>query len=186
MSEVLKFKNRDEFRSWLSDHAQSKEGVWLLFGKGNGPKTILANEALEEALCYGWIDGLMKRIDDTSYKKYFAQRRTNSKWSDKNKAIVAKLEKEGRLTELGKDKITEAKNNGQWDAINPLNMTEEHITIIAELLKDADPAYRNYMAMSASVQKTYARAYYDAKTETGRTKRLAWMIDRLNKNLKPM
>ena len=61
------------------------EGVWLLIGKAGGPKTIKAHEALEEALCFGWIDGVMQKIDDKTYKKYFARRRKNSKWSEKTK-----------------------------------------------------------------------------------------------------
>ena len=58
MSEVLLFPDRKEFRKWLHDHGQSSPGVWLLFGKAGGPKTVRAGEALEEALCFGWIDGL--------------------------------------------------------------------------------------------------------------------------------
>ena len=91
MGEILKFSNREGFRNWLSDHCVSSEGVWLLFGKAGGPKTIKAGEALEEALCFGWIDGQMKRIDETSYKKYFSSRRKNSKWSEKNKVLAEKL-----------------------------------------------------------------------------------------------
>ena len=64
MSDIMKFVDREEFRKWLSEHCLSNDGVWLLFGKAGGPKTIKAGEALEEALCFGWIDGQMKRIDD--------------------------------------------------------------------------------------------------------------------------
>ena len=64
MNEVLTFASREEFREWLSRNCLSEEGVWLLFGKVGGPKTIKAGEALEEALCFGWIDGQMKSIDE--------------------------------------------------------------------------------------------------------------------------
>lgn len=74
MDEILTFSSRAEFRSWLEEYGTSKHGVWLLFGKKNGPKTLSSKEALEEALCFGWIDGVMQRIDDTSYKKYFSIR----------------------------------------------------------------------------------------------------------------
>lgn len=57
MSDILQFADREEFREWLSGHCLSKDGVWLLFGKAGGPRTIKAGEALEEALCFGWIDG---------------------------------------------------------------------------------------------------------------------------------
>ena len=87
MSEILEFANREEFRKWLCDNCMSKDGVWLLFGKAGGRKTIKADEALEEALCFGWIDGLMQSIDDKYYKKYFSMRRENSKWSERSREV---------------------------------------------------------------------------------------------------
>ncbi len=95
MNEIMQFSNRGEFRKWLYDNCLSSAGFWLLFGKKGGPKTIKASEALEEALCFGWIDGQMESIDDKSYRKYFSLRRSNSKWSDKNKALGEKLESPG-------------------------------------------------------------------------------------------
>ena len=92
MGDSMEFASREAFRSWLSEHGQSSAGVWLLFGKAGGPKTLKAGEALEEALCFGWIDGQMQRIDEKSYRKYFSQRRDRSKWSEKNKALVQVLE----------------------------------------------------------------------------------------------
>jgi uncharacterized protein YdeI (YjbR/CyaY-like superfamily) len=164
----------------------ANEGVWLLFGKSGGPKTVKANEALEEALCFGWIDGQMKSIDDKAYIKYFSPRRKNSNWSSKNKAAVEQLEKQGLMTDYGRAKIAEAQNNGQWDAQKTAEVTDEQMTLLSELLKTYEPAYTNYQAMSPSVKKTYTRAYFDAKTDSGREKRLTWMVERLNQNLKPM
>lgn len=187
MSEILKFSNREEFREWLHENCLSSAVVWLLFGKTGGPKTIKAGEALEEALCFGWIDGQMEKIDDKSYKKYFSLRRDNSKWSEKNKALAKSLEERGLMTDFGRKKIDEAKKNGQWDAKNPLAIiTEEQIACLSVLLEEYEPAYTNFQAMSPSVKKTYTRAYLDAKTDAGREKRIAWMVDRLNKNVKPM
>lgn len=186
MSEMLKFSSSGDFRKWLQENCMSEDGVWLLFGKAGGPKTVKAGEALEEALCFGWIDGQMQSIDDKTYRKYFSLRRENSKWSEKNKALVEKLEKQGRMTDYGRKKIEEAKKNGQWTAPKAAPITEEQILSVTELLKEYEPAYTNFLSMSPSVQKTYTRAYLDAKTEAGREKRLSWMVDRLNKNLKPM
>lgn len=186
MSEPLKFADREEFRTWLSAHCLSHDGVWLLFGKAGGPRTIKAGEALEEALCFGWIDGQMRSIDDKTYQKYFSMRREKSKWSEKNKALVKKLEEQGLMTDYGRKKIEEARENGQWDAPKPAAITEEQIACVSALLEAYEPAFTNFQAMSLSVKKTYTRAYYDAKTEAGRQKRLAWMVERLNKNLKPM
>lgn len=185
-SKLMEFSDREHFRKWLNDHCNSNEGIWLLFGKAGGPKTIKASEALEEALCFGWIDGQMQSIDEKSYKKYFSLRRENSKWSEKNKALAEKLEANGSMTNYGRRKMEEAKENGQWDAPKSPAITEEQIQSLADLLKEYEPAYTNFISMSFSVKKTYTKAYLDAKTDAGRTKRLSWMIERLNQNLKPM
>lgn len=186
MSEIMEFADREEFRKWLYDNHRSNDGVWLLFGKAGGPKTIKAGEALEEALCFGWIDGQMQSIDDKTYKKYFSQRREKSKWSEKNKELAQSLEERGLMTDFGRKKIEEAKQNGQWDAPKAPTVTEEQIRLLSEILEKYEPAFTNFKAMSLSVKKTYTRAYFDAKTDAGREKRIAWMVDRLNKNLKPM
>ena len=187
MNDIMQFSNREDFRKWLNDHCQSSDGIWLLFGKSGGPKTLKAGEALEEALCFGWIDGQMQSIDDKTYQKYFSMRREKSKWSEKNKALVKTLEEKGLMTDFGRMKIEEAKKNGQWDAVNPLAViTEEQIARLSAILESYEPAYTNFQAMPLSVKKTYTRAFLDAKTDAGREKRIAWMVDRLNKNLKPM
>lgn len=186
MGDILEFADREDFRNWLSAHCLAEEGVWLLFGKAGGPETIRAGEALEEALCFGWIDGQMRSIDERTYQKYFSPRRGGSKWSAKNKALAQSLEERGLMTEYGRAKIQEAKGNGQWDAPGPMPVTEEQIACVAALLEEYEPAWTNFQAMPLSVKKTYTRAYFDARTDAGRERRIAWMADRLNKNLKPM
>lgn len=186
MSDILEFANREEFRKWLQAHCLSSAGVWLLFGKAGGPKTIKAGEALEEALCFGWIDGQMQTVDDKTYKKYFAMRREKSKWSEKNKALAQHLEERGLMTDWGRKKIEEAKENGQWNGPDLMAITEKQIAQLSALLEEYEPAYTNFQAMPPSIKKTYTRAYFDAKTEAGREKRIVWLVDRLNKNLKPM
>lgn len=186
MSDIMEFADRAAFREWLTQHCTSSAGVWLLFGKAGGPKTIKAGEALEEALCFGWIDGQMQSIDDKTYQKYFSMRREKSKWSEKNKALVKSLEERGLMTDFGRKKIEEAKQNGQWDAPKAMAVTGEQIAMLLSLLQGYEPACTNFQAMSPSVKKTYTRAYFDAKTDAGRKKRIAWIVDRLNQNLKPM
>lgn len=186
MSDIMEFSDREEFRKWLYENCLSSAGIWLLFGKAGGPKTVKAEEALEEALCFGWIDGQMQSIDDKTYKKYFSMRREKSKWSEKNKALVKSLEERGLMTDFGRKKIEDAQKNGQWYAPKPMAVTEEQIACLSVLLKGYELAYTNFQAMPLSVKKTYTRAYFDAKTDAGREKRIAWMVDRLNKNLKPM
>lgn len=186
MRETLEFSSRAAFREWLHENGAGSQGVWLLFGKKGGPATLTAAEALEEALCYGWIDGQMQSLDSTKYKKYFARRTAGSKWSDKNKALAQKLEEQGIMTDYGRVEIEKARKNGQWDAPKSPAITDGQIAALSALLEEHEPAYANFSAMPPSVKKTYTRAYFDAKTEAGRNSRLSWMIDRLNKNLKPM
>lgn len=186
MKTEMKFVNREEFREWLCENCLLDEGIWLIFEKGKEAKTLSAQEALEEALCFGWIDGQMKKIDDCSYRKYFSKRRKNSKWSSKNKDLVKALEEKGLMSDFGRKKIEEAKANGQWDAPKQSSVTKEQIEQLTLILKEYETAFINFQAMSDSVKKTYTKAFFDAKTEAGKIKRIAWIVDRLNQNLKPM
>jgi uncharacterized protein YdeI (YjbR/CyaY-like superfamily) len=183
--EPLLFINQTAFRAWLMVHAKTHEGIWLVFGKANGPQTLSPDEALHEALCFGWIDGMIKKIDDVTYMKYFAKRRKGSVWSARNKGFVDMLEKQGKMTDLGKEQIMHAKQNGEWD--NPLEpITHEHVMMLIDALGDAEPAKTNLLAMSFSIQKTYAGYYLSAKQESTKIKRIQSIISRLNQNLRPM
>ena len=80
MNDHMRFGSANEFREWLESNHTTSDGIWVLFSKTADIKTVRAGEALEEALCFGWIDGLIKKIDETAYIKYFARRRKKSKW----------------------------------------------------------------------------------------------------------
>ena len=90
------------------------------------------------------------------------------------------------MTDFGREKIAKAKENGQWDAPDLMKLTEDQVGTVAGLLEGHEPAATHFRAMSLSVKKTYTRAYLDAKTDDGREKRFAWMVDRLDRGLKPM
>ena len=100
--------------------------------------------------------------------------------------MAERLEKLGLMTDYGRKKIEEAKKNGQWNAPKVPAVTGEQIDFLSAQLQGFEPAYTNFLSMPLSVKKTYTRAYFDAKTDAGREKRILWMVDRLNKNLKPM
>ncbi len=102
MPEQLVFKNRNAFRIWLLKNHSRREGLWLVFGKNNAIETLTPEEALEEALCFGWIDGLVKRVDETQYVKFFSPRRAKSNWSEKNKKTAERLIRRGRMTSSGR------------------------------------------------------------------------------------
>jgi uncharacterized protein YdeI (YjbR/CyaY-like superfamily) len=124
MNRIL-FKNRAEFRKWLTTNALANEGIWLIFGKNSNVKTIKASEALEEALCLGWIDGQIQSVDENTFIKYFKQRNTASNWSDKNKGLVKKLESQGLMTDFGRTKIKIAQQNGRWTSTKSGPLTDE-------------------------------------------------------------
>lgn len=181
------FKNRSEFREWLTKNALSDEGVWLIFGKKDTPETLKASEALEEALCFGWIDGQMQSVDEKSYLKYFKQRSKTSNWSEKNRNLVEKLEAQGLMTDFGRVKIEIAKQNGRWNPPKSEPLTDEQMQQFDDMLKPHENAYDNFIKMSRSARKAYAASYFfGAKTEIGKQKRFSIIIERLNLNLNPM
>lgn len=182
----LIFETRGLFRQWLEKEGTANDGVWLMFAKTDTLKTLSAQEALEEALCFGWIDGQMQSIDSDRYKKYFAPRRAKSNWSEKNKELTQHLIERGLMTQPGLDAISCAKQNGLWENSKRNSVSEEQIQMFKQLIQPHEPAYTNLLAMPASVQRTYTLFYLDAKSDKTRQARLEKIIDRLNKNLKPM
>jgi len=182
----LLFAARGDFRAWLGENAETSDGVWLVFGKTKAVVTLTANDALEEALCFGWIDGQMKSIDSTKYLKYFARRRTKSHWSDKNKKIVEILREKKLMTELGEKAIETAIKNGTWDAPKDSPITDEQVAAFTEKLVGISPAYENFIKMPRSVRFAYTGRYFSFKSEDTRQRDFEKIVDRLNKNLKPM
>jgi len=179
------FKNREEFRNWLNIHRLQKEGIWLIFGKKNGPSTLSPEEALEEALCFGWIDGQIKSIDAFTYIKYFKRRLEKSNWSQRNRDLVEKLIQEGKMTYTGLQAIENAKRGGTW-IIQYEKIENMEVEAFLDMLEDYPIAYENFSKMSASVQRTYTGFYLSAKREDTRIKRFQDLVNRLEKNLKPM
>lgn len=186
MSKILTFTDRQAFREWLGRYGTESDGIWLLFGKKGKFVTLSANDALEEALCHGWIDGKVQSIDDNSYRKYFARRLPKSKWSVKNKKLAQALMGKGLVTKQGLEAIDRARKNGSWDNAKPVPVTDEQIEMFKEIIQTNEPAFTNLLAMSQSIQRTYTAYYLDARSDKTRQTRLEKIIDRLNRNLKPM
>ena len=186
MDEQLLFTGREEFRKWLSENHNVSKGIWLIFGKGGKLRTVKQDEALEEALCFGWIDGQYNSIDETRYLKKFTPRSKGSKWSEKNRDIAGKLIESGKMTEYGIMAIEQAKTSGIWDAPGAEPVTDDQIEMLTGNLKGNEPAFSNFIKMPKSMKKGYTRMYLDAKKEETRIKRLAKIIERLNENKKPM
>lgn len=186
MDKILTFTDRYAFREWLSKYGTESDGVWLLFSKKGEIITLSAGDALEEALCYGWIDGQIKSLDENTYKKYFARRVAKSKWSVKNKKLAQTLMEKGLMAQQGLEAIECAKKSGLWDNAKCTLIDDEQIQMFKEIIQPYEPAYTNLVTMSHSLQRTYTGFYLDAKSDKGRQTRLEKIIDRLNQNLKPM
>jgi len=114
--QILSFVTQDHFESWMEENNTLTEGIWVRFYKKDSvTRSINYDEALDIALCYGWIDGLVKKFDELSYIRKFTPRRSKSMWSNRNKEHVSRLEKENRMKPSGIREVEKAKNDGRWE-----------------------------------------------------------------------
>lgn len=114
--ETFYARTRQEWRAWLEEHGQSKEEVCLIiYHKKSDMESVYHEEAVEEALCFGWIDSLRNSRDDVSFYQRFSPRRPNSNWSKISRERAEKMENEGKMTEHGREMIELARQNGNWE-----------------------------------------------------------------------
>lgn len=178
--------SRAAFRKWLVRNHQKSRGIWLVFGKDAEVKTLTANEALEEALCFGWIDGQIKSLGAKKYLKRFTPRRQRSVWSERNRNLARRLTEEGAMTAAGQAAIVQAQELGTWDRPKPAPISEAQVGVLLEALSGRGRALTNFLNMSASVKRTYTGFYLAARNEDTRKRRLEGIIERLDQNKKPM
>ncbi|HOE07958.1 MAG TPA: YdeI/OmpD-associated family protein [Treponemataceae bacterium] len=176
--EVKEFSKRDEYRNWLKEHHLQENGIWILFNKGS--KIFSANDALEESICFGWIDGVMKSIDDTMYRKYFSRRKDVKKWSEKNKALYKKLIEKKLMTESGREVYHPDENT------KPAVTMDEMIQNVKAVLIDDKDVLALFNAKPLSRQKQFAGFYSDAKTEETKSKRKIKIVEALKLNYSGM
>ncbi|MFO7549350.1 MAG: YdeI/OmpD-associated family protein [Acidimicrobiia bacterium] len=146
------FSDRDGWRAWLSAHHGASSGVWLVYRKkGSGLPSVTYAEAVEEALCFGWIDSRVNSIDERSYKQVFTPRRTGSIWSLPNKQRVERMISEGRMTEAGMAVVRRSQADGSWSVLDQVDA----LVLPAELESalDADPDARAGFDRLADSQK---------------------------------
>ncbi len=183
--EIKSFSSSEEFRAWLFKHAELNEGIWLkLFKKSSGKNTFSHKEALDEALCFGWIDGQGKKYDEESWIIKFTPRRAKSIWSKRNKEHIERLVKEKRMTHHGMREVDKAKKDGRWEAAydSPKNM-EVPIDFLTDLKKDKE-AYKFFKTLNRS--NVYAIAWRlqtakKAETRAARLEKLLAMMSRQEK-----
>jgi uncharacterized protein YdeI (YjbR/CyaY-like superfamily) len=164
---TLRVKNRQQWRAWLSKHHSSSPGIWLVFYKAHtGIKSIPYEDMIREALCFGWIDSLVKRLDDDRYALKVTPRKPTSKWSDLNRKRWAELDAAGQLTAAG---ITAAPTSNTYA---PRPVVPILPVYLAKALK-ADPrAWKCFRALSPSQRRDFVVWIHIAKRPETRARRI--------------
>jgi uncharacterized protein YdeI (YjbR/CyaY-like superfamily) len=178
-------KSRLQWRKWLEKNHSKKQSIWLIFYKksANAP-TLTWSEAVDEALCFGWIDGTKKSIDEERSIQYFSRRKAKSVWSKINKGKVQRLIDEGLMTKAGLDSIEVAKQNGGWailDDVEALKIPKD----LAKAFKMHPGSKTFFMGLSKSVKKMILQWLILAKRPETREKRIKEIAERGAKKLKP-
>ena len=180
------FKNRDAWRAWLEGNHASAEELWLVYyKKATGKASVAQPEAVEEALCFGWIDSIVKTIDDQRYMQRFTPRRDKSNWSRLNKERVTRLERDGKMTAAGRKKIDAAKKDGSWTR---LDVVERDVEVPAELkaaLASNRRAQRAFAALAPSVRKQWSYWVVSGKRDETRRRRARETVKRVLEGRKP-
>ena len=179
---ILEFDSRRDFRAWLDKNHDISDGIWILFTKGC--KSFTAHEALEEAICFGWIDGLMKSVDEDTYKKYFSQRKDKSNWSEKNRTLFNKLKEKGIMTEYGVSAFQYRSDDKSIK--NKADVHSKNIMTLKTALQNSKDILNAFENIAASRQKQLAGFYCEAKTDETREKRKARIIEAIRTNDKGM
>jgi uncharacterized protein YdeI (YjbR/CyaY-like superfamily) len=173
--------DRSEWRTWLEIHHATETEVWLIYAKkGAGTPSINYLESLEEALCFGWIDSIIQKVDEEKYARKFNPRRAGSKWSELNKHLVAKLVKAGRMSAAGLAKVDFSLPEA--DAPRPKRPDLPLPEWLKEGLMSSPKAWENFSAMPPSHRKMYIGWISAAKRDETRQRRIREAIGRLEKN----
>jgi uncharacterized protein YdeI (YjbR/CyaY-like superfamily) len=178
--------NRDDWRKWLEQNHDKEKEVWLIYFESHtGKLSIPYEDSVEEALCFGWIDSIIKKMDDEKFARKFTPRTNTTKWSESNKARVRKLIKEGRMTEIGLAKIKESMLNHKEETIK--DKLKKKLAI-PKYLKEAFMAnskvWENFNKLAPSHQRNYVGWIISAKKQETREKRMKEAIGLLAKNKK--
>jgi len=177
--------SQQDWREWLIENHRSKQSVWLVYFKQkcNVP-TISYSHAVDEALCFGWIDSTKKSLDDDRFMQFFCKRKPNSVWSKINKGKVEQLINNGLMTSAGLDRIETAKQNGSWevlDDVEELNIPED----LAKALDNKSGAEKYFLSLSKSVRKGILQWLVLAKRSETRQKRIIEVVELAAKKMKP-
>jgi len=177
--------DQKDWRRWLQVNHKNIDAVWLILYRKKSPNHNLGwSEAVDEALCFGWIDSTKRTIDDEKYKQYFSKRKAKSNWSKINKEKVDTLIDQGRMQEEGFKSIEIAKENGSWtilDSVEALIMPED----LKQELANHKGAKEYFYSLSKSAKKILLYWVVSAKRKETRQKRILEIAENASENLKP-
>lgn len=177
-------RTRKEWRKWLEKNHQSAKSVWLIiYKKGSNTPSVYYPEAVDEALCFGWIDSTPNKRDDGSYYQFFAKRNPKSNWSKVNKQKVAVLIEEGLMQPAGYQMIEIAKENGTWTALDEV----ENIILPADLQESFSKnktAFNHWNTFSRSSKRGILEWIVNAKKPETRQKRIDETVSLAARNIK--
>lgn len=177
--------NRQQWRAWLLDHHNTEKSVWLIsYKKKSNMPTITWSEAVDEALCFGWIDSTAKPLDEEKFMRFFSRRKATSVWSRINKEKVQQLIAEGLMTEAGFEVIERAKKNGSWTILDDV----EALVIPADLEKELQKrpnANSFFLSLSKSDRRNILQWLVLAKRPETRQKRITEIVELADQNQKP-
>jgi uncharacterized protein YdeI (YjbR/CyaY-like superfamily) len=177
--EEIFFATRSELRKWLAKNFSKPEGIWAVHYKKSSGLGDLSWEAIvEECLCFGWIDSLPGKVDETKTKIYISPRKANSGWSRRNKELLIELQKSRLIEQPGLEAIDRAKANGSWERFDMAESLE--ISPELQLVFDKDQKFfSKWKALSEAKQRQALQLIYDARTEATRQKRIQELLKEL-------
>ncbi len=183
----LYVKNRNDWRMWLKKNHERSNEIWLIYYKKHTKKPRISYEdAIEEAICFGWIDSTVKRIDEEKFMQKFTPRTSRSQWSEINKKRALKMIKSGKMTEAGRCKIDAAKKNGEWNRRRAVAETNEPPNDFYDALKKNKNAKINFDKFSSSIKKQYFGWIISAKRDETRKRRIQKAVKTAEQNIKTL
>jgi len=178
-------KTRKEWREWLSQNHDKSSGIWLVFYRKHiGKPTLEYAESVEEALCFGWIDSIIKKIDDEKYVRKLTPRKAGSRWSELNKERIARLNKQGLMTGAGILKIKRAKASGIWDKPDRPQISFDIPTELENALAKNGKAKHFFEQLAPSYQKQFIGWIEVAKRQETKERRVKESIALLERREK--
>jgi uncharacterized protein YdeI (YjbR/CyaY-like superfamily) len=182
---LLYVSNRKDWRKWLEENHNTEKEIWLVYYKKHtGKDRVPYEDAVEEALCFGWIDSIIRRLDDERFAQKFTPRKNTSQWSESNKKRIVKLEKLGVMTAEGLNKVKIAKETGRWDETINYSTSDKILPDFKVALKKNPLAGKNFDNLAPSYKKHYIGWISAAKKDETRISRIKEAIDLLVKNKK--